>query len=414
MSALEIVLSGFLISALRSATPLLFALIGETLTQRVGIINLGVEGQMLVGAMAGYGITALSGNPWLGLAAGAGAGMLLSGVHALLAVGARANQLASGLAVWMLGFGLSAYYGSALVGRKIDSFAGVDAGALAQLPVIGSVIAGITPTVLLGLLLVPVVALWLWRTRTGLRWRAVGESTEAARAAGVRPRWIQVQGIALGGLLSGLGGAALSVDYTRTWAEGMSAGRGLVAVGLVIVARWNPWWTLPAALLFGAAEALSLRLQAADAAISAHLLHTLPYLVSLAVLTLTYLRSRDSGAPILRKGGWGAQIVDEIAPGDQDIHVTKHRFSGFWDTELDSILRNMGVKTLFFAGVNMDQCVMTTLEDATFLGYDVLMMEDCVATTSPEYCIQATIYNVKLLFGFVTTSSALIEGMQGG
>lgn len=119
------------------------------------------------------------------------------------------------------------------------------------------------------------------------------------------------------------------------------------------------------------------------------------------------------GAPILKKGGWGAQIVDELNPGDQDIHVTKHRFSGFWDTELNSILRNMGVTTLFFAGVNADQCVMTTLEDATFLGYDVLMMEDCVATTSPEFCMQATVYNVKLLFGFMTTSTALIEGMHG-
>ncbi len=119
------------------------------------------------------------------------------------------------------------------------------------------------------------------------------------------------------------------------------------------------------------------------------------------------------GAPILTKGGWGAQIVDELNPGDQDIHATKHRFSGFWDTELNSILRNMGVTTLFFAGVNADQCVMTTLEDATFLGYDVLMMEDCVATTSPEFCMQATVYNVKLLFGFMTTSTALIEGMHG-
>jgi nicotinamidase-related amidase len=117
------------------------------------------------------------------------------------------------------------------------------------------------------------------------------------------------------------------------------------------------------------------------------------------------------GAPILRKGGWGAQIVDEINPGEQDIHVTKHRFSGFWDTELDSILRNMDVRSLLFAGVNADQCVFTTLQDASFLGYDVLMMEDCVATTSPDYCMQATVYNVKLLFGFMTTSTALLEGL---
>jgi len=117
------------------------------------------------------------------------------------------------------------------------------------------------------------------------------------------------------------------------------------------------------------------------------------------------------GARILVQGSWGAQIVDELDPGDQDIHVTKHRFSGFWDTELDSVLRNMGVRTLLFAGVNADQCVMTTLEDASFLGYDVLMLRDCVATTSPDYCMQATEYNVKLLFGFMTDSASLIQGL---
>ncbi len=192
---------------------------------------------------------------------------------------------------------MSAYFGAALVGQKVTAFDSIDVGAAAQWPVIGSVIAGMTPTVLLALVLVPVIGLWFYRTRTGLRWRAVGESPAAARAAGVSPSAVQVQAVLVGGLLSGLGGAALSVDYTRTWAEGMSAGRGLVAVGLVIVARWNPWWTLPAALLFGGAEALSLRLQAADTPVSAQLLHTLPYIVSLVVLTLTCLRRSDSGTP---------------------------------------------------------------------------------------------------------------------
>ena len=117
------------------------------------------------------------------------------------------------------------------------------------------------------------------------------------------------------------------------------------------------------------------------------------------------------GAPILLKGGWGAAIVDELNPGEQDIHVTKHRFSGFWDTELDSILRNMGLTTLFFAGVNADQCVLSTVQDAMFLGYNCLMLEDCVATTSPAYCMQATIYNVKLLYGFMTNSNALLAGL---
>ncbi|MET0540999.1 MAG: ABC transporter permease [Variovorax sp.] len=279
--------NGLLVSSIRAATPLLFVLLGECLTQRVGRINLGVEGQMLVGAASGYGVAAATGNPWLGLLAGAAAGTALSLVYALLTVPVRANQFAAGLAVWMLGFGLSAYAGAGLVGQRVEGFE----------PLAG----GMTPTMVLALLLVPVIGLWLYTTRSGLAWRAVGESPAVARAAGVRPAMVITMGIVAGGVLSGLGGAALSVDYTRTWAEGMSGGRGLVAVGLVIVARWNPWWTLPAALLFGGAEALSLRMQAAHSAIPAHLLHTLPYLASLAVFAIACLRLRDSGAPAALK-----------------------------------------------------------------------------------------------------------------
>ena len=276
-------LQGLPVSALRSAAPLLLVLLGECLTQRVGRINLGIEGQMLVGAVAGYGVTAVSGEPWLGMAAGAAAGALLSAVYALLTVAARADQFASGLAVLMLGFGLSAYGGSGLVGLRIEGFA----------PGVG----GLTPTLWLAVGLVPLVALCLFGTRTGLVWRAVGESPAAARAAGITPWKVIVAGIAVGGVLSGLGGAALSVDHTRSWAEGMTAGRGLIAVGLVIVARWNPWLTLPAALLFGLAEALSLRLQAGGSVVPAHLLHTLPYVASLAVFVVTCARLKGGGGP---------------------------------------------------------------------------------------------------------------------
>ncbi|MBN9022952.1 MAG: isochorismatase family protein [Rhizobiales bacterium] len=124
----------------------------------------------------------------------------------------------------------------------------------------------------------------------------------------------------------------------------------------------------------------------------------------------------DIGAPIpgtrseiLRVGSWGAEVVDELNARGGDIQVTKHRFSGFWDTDLDAILRNLGVKTLFIGGVNLDQCVMTTLEDATFLGYDVILVEDCAATTSPPFCVEAALYNIKLLFGFVTRSEAVLR-----
>jgi nicotinamidase-related amidase len=117
------------------------------------------------------------------------------------------------------------------------------------------------------------------------------------------------------------------------------------------------------------------------------------------------------GAPILVEGSWGAAIIDELVPDARDIRVTKYRFSGFWDTELDSILRNLGATTLLFAGVNADQCVMSTLQDAMFLGYDCVMVQDCVGTTSPDYCMLATLYNVKLLYGFVTHSEAIATAL---
>jgi nicotinamidase-related amidase len=113
---------------------------------------------------------------------------------------------------------------------------------------------------------------------------------------------------------------------------------------------------------------------------------------------------------VIGRGSWGAEVVDEIHPGNKDIQIVKHRFSAFWDTETDSVLRNLGIKTLLIGGVNLDQCVMTTLEDASFLGYDTVLIEDATATTSPDYCVQATLYNVKLLYGFVVKSANILTG----
>lgn len=276
---------GFAAAAMRSATPLLLALVGETVRQRAGVIDLGTEGEMLVGAAAAFAVTSTSGSPALGLAVGAVAGGALSLLHALLCVRLRCNQFASGLCVAMLGYGLSAFAGAGFVGQSIDTFAPVRWFG--------------TPTVALALAAVPASAVALAWTRFGLALRAVGESTEAARASGLRVEWLQTVAVGIGGLAAGAGGAALSIDYAQTWAEGMTRGRGLVAVGLVIVARWNPVLTLPAALLFGGAEALALRVQSTGATASSHLLHMLPYATSLGVFILTCLRRRGAatGAP---------------------------------------------------------------------------------------------------------------------
>ena len=287
--------AGWLSATLRSSSPILLVVLGEMLTQLTGVINLGVEGQMLLGACLGFAVTVITQNPWLGLLAGSLAGALLSSLHMLLCVGLKTNAIASGVAVWVLGSGLSAFIGRAYVGQKITGF-----GALPGMEWLGSVGAGLTPTIVLSLLLVPAIGLVIYGTQTGLVWRAVGESMMAARSMGIRPWWVQLQGIGIGGLLSGLGGAALSVDYTLTWAENMTAGRGLVAVGLVIVARWNPFFALPAALLFGGSEALYLRLQSVGVEVSSYLLATLPYLVSLLVLVLS--STQRGGMPQGLKG----------------------------------------------------------------------------------------------------------------
>ncbi len=264
---------------LRSATPLLLVLLGETLTQRSGIINLGVEGQMLVGAVVGFAVAATIGGPLVALVAGGGAGLLLSLVHALLCLGFRANQMGSGIAVWILGLGISSYYGRSFVGAKVTTFA----------PVLG-----VSPVIWSAILLVPLAGWWLYRTRPGLVWRAVGESVDNAHALGIRPRGVQLQAILVGGVLSGLGGAVLSVDYTQTWANEITKGRGLVAVGLVIVARWNPFLALPTALFFGFFEAAVLRLQAVGLEVSSYLLACLPYAACLAVLIAVHLSARHA------------------------------------------------------------------------------------------------------------------------
>lgn len=288
-----------LFAALRSATPVLAVILGETMTQRSGVINLGVEGQMLLGAMTGFAIASTTGNPWLGVVAACGAGIALSMVHVVLVLGIGANQIASGVAVLILGSGLSAYYGIPFVGKKIETLGNLKHTILNDIPVLGQFLGPITPTVLITLLAVPLIAVFLFHTRTGLRWRSTGESMDITRNLGHSPTRYQLAAITFGGLMSGFAGAALAVDYTANWVEGMTAGRGLIAVGLVIVARWNPWYALPAALLFGASEAMNLKLQSWGVAISPYLLATLPYLVPLSVLMLSYrgLRATGGGMP---------------------------------------------------------------------------------------------------------------------
>jgi general nucleoside transport system permease protein len=297
MVDLDAAMFGALIAAsLRSATPLLLAMLGETLTQRTGVINLGVEGEMLMGACIGFAIAATTGDPILGLAGGALAGLLLSTVHAGLVLGARANQIGSGLAVWMIGLGITSYYGRTFVGGRVEPLRPLGAHVPDAPLLVRAVLDQVTPTAPLALILACLAGLWLFRTRSGLSWRTVGESADVARVLGLRAARIRLQSILLGGFLAGLGGAVLSVDYTQTWAQDITKGRGLVAVGLVIVARWNPYLVIPTALLFGLSETSVLRLQAAGVAISPSLLAAVPYLLAVLVIVLSQARARRAGA----------------------------------------------------------------------------------------------------------------------
>lgn len=279
-------------ATLRSVTPLLLTTLGETLTQRVGVINLGIEGEMLLGACVGFAVAASTGNPVLGFGAGALAGVALSLVHAGLVLGVRANQIASGLAVWMIGLGVTSYAGRAYVGKQVTSLDTLGSPMTANWPFIGVFLEQTSLAGFAAIAIVLFAAWWLANTRSGLAWRTVGESARVAAENGLNPGRIRLYGIMIGGALAGLGGAILSVDYTQTWAQEMTKGRGLIAVGLVIVARWRPALVLPVCLLFGVAEVAVLRLQSTGVDVSSYLLASSPYIIVILVLVATHMYAR--------------------------------------------------------------------------------------------------------------------------
>lgn len=280
--------------SVRAGTSVMYATLGEVIAQRAGIINLGVEGCMLMGACAGFIVTAKTGNPYLGVLAAMTAGALLASVHAFLVVTRGANQLASGLALMFLGLGLTSFFGRPYVDDQITPLKDYKIPFLGDLPFVGRFLFDHDP---LTYAVVPLgIFLWwfVFKSRWGLYLRAVGESTEAAYAAGLNPVKIQYAAVMAGGALAGIGGAQISLAYAPTWVEGMTNGRGFIAVALVIFAMWNPLRAIAGALLFGGAVALQLQLQARGVAISPFLLDMTPYLLTLAVLVVWAQRGRDS------------------------------------------------------------------------------------------------------------------------
>jgi general nucleoside transport system permease protein len=285
-----------LAGGIRGGTAILYAALGETLAERAGVINLGTEGSMLTGALAAYAITAETGSPWAGVLAGALAGGLLAAVHAFLVLSRSANQLATGLVVLFLGAGLTSMFGAAYVGRTITPFQPYPIPGLSDIPWLGPILFDHDPLVYLSYLLAP--ALWwlLFRSRWGLIVRGAGERPAVLSTYGHSPLLVRYLAVVGGGLLAGVGGAHLSTAYANAWFANMTAGRGFIAVALVIFAAWHPLRAVGGAYLFGAALALSPALQARGYGFNQFALDALPYLVTIAAL-IVLGRRRINAAP---------------------------------------------------------------------------------------------------------------------
>ncbi len=284
----EVLVAGFLAAAVRVATPLLLAATGETITERSGVINLGLEGTMLAGALAAT-LGATAWGPWSGVACAIVAGMLLAAVFALLAVGARADQIITGTAITLAAVGLTGTiyrqaYGTGGAGLSIPTLKSVAIPGLSQVPVLGPALFDQPAPTYLALLGMPIVWWVLFRTRLGLALRATGEGAAMARAAGVRTNLIRSGATVVGGGFAGLAGASLVLAQVGSFAEGMTAGRGYVAIAIVVLGRWHPGGIALGALLFGVATALQFLLQTLGLDAPYQLFLMLPYLLTLLAL----------------------------------------------------------------------------------------------------------------------------------
>jgi general nucleoside transport system permease protein len=265
-----------LMTVVTAATPLLLAALGELVTEKSGVLNLGVEGMMLVGAVAAFVIATLSGSYVLAIVAGAVAGAFMAFLFGILTLSLMANQVATGLALTLFGVGLSALIGQNFVGQP--------------LPFKTPVLLGQDPLVYISVGMVFIVSWFLYKTKLGLILRAVGDSHDAAHSIGYSVIGIRYLAVMFGGAMSGLGGAYLSLVYTPMWAENMTAGRGWIALALIVFATWKPGWVLVGAYMFGGITILQLHAQAAGLDLPSQMLSMLPYLATIVVLVLI---SRD-------------------------------------------------------------------------------------------------------------------------
>lgn len=279
-------LEGILLTIVTAATPLLFAALGELVAERAGVLNLGVEGMMAVGAVCGFAACNMTGMPLMGALAGIAAGMLAAGLFGVVALFFVANQNATGVALTLFGLGLSALIGDAFVGIPGVAVPRVNIPYLSDLPVVGRLVFGEDPFVYVAIALAIGVWWFLFKTRAGLILRSVGDNHNSAHALGFSVFRTRFLAVLFGGACAGLGGAYLSLVYTPQWTQAMTAGRGWIALALVVFASWLPGRLVIGALLFGAVSILQLHAQAIGVGIPSQFLSMLPYIVTIVALVL--------------------------------------------------------------------------------------------------------------------------------
>ncbi len=286
-----------LAATVQAGTPILYATLGEIVTERSGVLNLGVEGIMMIGALAGFLVSKTTGNPVLGFAAGGFFGAAMAAIHGGVCLGFQGNQVVSGLALTILGVALAEYLGTPFIGSSAPGFSSMPIPLLSRIPLLGPVFFHQDPLVYLSYFL-PAVLWWVFRyTRWGLSLRAVGENPDAASAAGISVAGYRWAGTCIGGALGGFGGAYLSLAYTHLWTNNLTAGRGWIAVALVIFAFWRPERAVAGAYLFGGVMAFQLRLQAMGTNLPSSLLLMLPYLLTVVVLVMSMRQKKQGNAP---------------------------------------------------------------------------------------------------------------------
>jgi len=280
-----------LVGTMRAGTPLVLAALGELVTEKSGVLNLGIEGMMLVAAVTGFIVTVLTGNTYLGILAAMLAGIAMSLIFGVLALSLMTNQVATGLALTIFGVGLSAFMGLDYIGTPIQGLKPLPIPLLADIPVLGPLLFNHDILIYLSFALLAAIIWFLYRSRAGLILRATGESHEAAHAIGYPVIRIRYMAVMFGGAMAGLAGAYLSLVYTPQWAENMTAGRGWIALALVVFATWRPARVLVGAYLFGGITIMGLHVQALGYNVSSHLIAAVPYIATIVVLVLI---SRDA------------------------------------------------------------------------------------------------------------------------